>query len=279
MSAVQNLLKCAPECCLAKAVKRDYVATGNKQSPINIMGKDVVPDPYLSDNPLQWKDNGLWGASITNTGNYWQVSVKAGGPNICGGPLEHEYQMECFHGHWGKTSKAGSEHAVDGKYYAGEIHMVHFNADKFHSFVEAAPNDKGLVAVGVLLQEGAPHPQLQRIADCVPHIKYKGMKYALQEPLDASSLVPIGSPYWTYEGSLTTAPWYENVTWIVYQQPIEVSREQLETFRKLMSCDERSDPHKSDDGAIDCNVRATQPLKRRFVREPLRKHQDSGPIS
>ena len=33
--------------------------------------------------------------------------------------------------------------------------------------------------------------------------------------------------YWTYEGSLTTPPLYESVTWIVFAEPTEISREQV----------------------------------------------------
>lgn len=37
--------------------------------------------------------------------------------------------------------------------------------------------------------------------------------------------------YWTYGGSLTTPPCYESVTWIVFEQPIQVSEAQLQAFR------------------------------------------------
>ena len=33
--------------------------------------------------------------------------------------------------------------------------------------------------------------------------------------------------YWTYEGSLTTPPLYESVTWIVFKEPIEMSDDQV----------------------------------------------------
>ncbi|KAH7941998.1 hypothetical protein HPB49_019395 [Dermacentor silvarum] len=208
-----------------------------------------------------------------------KVNVKARGPNIRGGPLQHDYQLDRLHAHWSKNSETGSEHAVDGKYYAGELHLVHFNAELYKSFSEAAPSEQGLAVLAVFLKEGAPHPQLKGIVDCIPYITYKGMECALQQPLDFVSLIPAGSSYWTYEGSLTTPPWYENVTWIVYKQPIEVSPEQLVVFRKLMSYEERVDPQKSTDGPIDSNVRPIQPLNRRVVREPFGKQPDSVPIS
>ncbi|XP_037576871.1 carbonic anhydrase 1 [Dermacentor silvarum] len=279
MSSVNTLFECAADCCFGKTIKGVLKSIGNKQSPINIEPRGVRPDPSLSENPLKWSDGDLWCTSLSNTGATWQVNVKARGPNIRGGPLQHDYQLDRLHAHWSKNSETGSEHAVDGKYYAGELHLVHFNAELYKSFSEAAPSEQGLAVLAVFLKEGAPHPQLKGIVDCIPYITYKGMECALQQPLDFVSLIPAGSSYWTYEGSLTTPPWYENVTWIVYKQPIEVSPEQLVVFRKLMSYEERVDPQKSTDGPIDSNVRPIQPLNRRVVREPFGKQPDSVPIS
>lgn len=39
--------------------------------------------------------------------------------------------------------------------------------------------------------------------------------------------------YWTYLGSLTTPPFNESVTWILFKKYIEVSHEQLVIFRSL----------------------------------------------
>jgi carbonic anhydrase len=36
-----------------------------------------------------------------------------------------------------------------------------------------------------------------------------------------------------YIGSLTTPPYSENVNWIVLRQPITLSKEQINTFKKL----------------------------------------------
>ena len=33
--------------------------------------------------------------------------------------------------------------------------------------------------------------------------------------------------YWTYPGSLTTPPYNESVTWVIFREPIEISKEQV----------------------------------------------------
>lgn len=44
---------------------------------------------------------------------------------------------------------------------------------------------------------------------------------------DPTALLPGSLNYWTYEGSLTTPPLLESVTWIVCKEPISVSSEQV----------------------------------------------------
>lgn len=44
---------------------------------------------------------------------------------------------------------------------------------------------------------------------------------------DPSTLLPSSLDYWTYEGSLTTPPLLESVTWIVCKEPISLTSEQV----------------------------------------------------
>ncbi len=77
-------------------------------------------------------------------------------------------------------------------------------------------------------------------------VKLKGQKILLYENFDIISLLPgriffffivhfkyvyfkkdDTKSYWTYQGSLTTPPCTQCVEWIVFKNPIEISKEQV----------------------------------------------------
>lgn len=47
---------------------------------------------------------------------------------------------------------------------------------------------------------------------------------------DPKTLLPSTLDYWTYDGSLTTPPLLESVTWIVLKESISVSSAQVSSF-------------------------------------------------
>ena len=77
--------------------------------------------------------------------------------------------------------------------------------------------------------------------------------------------------YWTYEGSLTTPPLYESVTWIVFKKPMTVSKEQLDAMRSLKchGCFTKSGNIESvpENVPLMDNFRPPQPIKERIVRQ------------
>ena len=79
--------------------------------------------------------------------------------------------------------------------------------------------------------------------------------------------------YWTYEGSLTTPPLYESVTWIVFKQPMTVSKEQLDAMRNLKCNSSVSAKGKKKSDSVSAhlpiidNFRPPQPIKDRIVRQ------------
>lgn len=69
------------------------------------------------------------------------------------GPIltEEVYLFDRMHFHWGSKNSIGSEHAILGKKFPLEMHIVHFN-DKYTSLTEARDRRDGLLVVAVFFQ-------------------------------------------------------------------------------------------------------------------------------
>ena len=93
-----------------------------RQSPVNIESDSAVADPQLSRRPLTWTFPPRT-IDVTNTGYCWKAHVRADESSLKGGPLSDTYRMVQFHCHWGADSSVGSEHQVDGRSYAAEVHL------------------------------------------------------------------------------------------------------------------------------------------------------------
>ncbi|KAJ8010135.1 hypothetical protein DPEC_G00071840 [Dallia pectoralis] len=178
---------------------------------------------------------------------------------LTGGPVSGTYRLKQFHFHWGASNNRGSEHTVAGTKYAAELHLVHWNT-KYSSFGAAAGQSDGLAVVGVFLQVGDENPNLQKLLGVFDVIKAKGKQTSF-ENFDPTVLLPQSLDYWMYNGSLTTPPLLESVTWIVCKHSISISPAQMNKFRSLLF---------SEEGEAVChmvdNYRPPQPLKGRVVR-------------
>ncbi|XP_068604451.1 carbonic anhydrase [Brachionichthys hirsutus] len=250
---------------------RDYpVGNGPRQSPINIAPKEARYDSSLKALKLSYDPSNARG--ILNNGHSFQVDFvdDTDSSTLTGGPISGAYRLKQFHFHWGARDDRGSEHTISGIKFPSELHLVHWNT-KYTSFGEAASQPDGLAVVGVFLKIGAANPWIQRILDALETIKTKG-KQSNFDNFDAKTLLPGSLAYWTYDGSLTTPPLYESVTWIVLRDPISVSPAQMDKFRLL---------HFTGEGEAPCcmvdNFRPPQPLKGRQVRAsfksfPLCRH-------
>ncbi|XP_039619178.1 carbonic anhydrase 7 isoform X3 [Polypterus senegalus] len=236
------------------------IAQGSRQSPINIVTSDAVYDPDLL--PLSICYDSCTSLSIFNDGHsviveFDDVDSKT---VIQSGPLQVPYRLKQCHFHWGGKNTHGSEHTVNGKSYASELHLVHWNAVKYKTFAEAAAAPDGLAVIGIFIETGDDHPGLHQLTDAFYMVKFKGSK-AVFPGFNPKSLLPKSLHYWTYPGSLTTPPLYENVIWIVLKEPIKISQKQMHRFRLLLFSSEDEDRLPMID-----NFRPPQPLKGRKVR-------------
>jgi carbonic anhydrase len=75
------------------------------------------------------------------------------------------------------------------------------------------------------------HPEFEKISQLIPLVKYRFSRAMFDGPVDPAGFFPDNPEYWTYDGSLTTPPLKETVTWIVFQEPIIFSNAQLVQLR------------------------------------------------
>ncbi|KAE8599146.1 hypothetical protein XENTR_v10017080 [Xenopus tropicalis] len=236
------------------------IANGDSQSPIDVKSGEAKADESLKSLSIRYNSDSI--KSLVNVGHSFQVLAedKENPSVVAQGPLKATYRLNQFHFHWGASNDFGSEHTVDGKGYAAELHLVHWNSDKYSSFAEASKNPDGCAVVTVFIKVGSSHPGLQRVVEALELIAAKGKQAAFTN-FDASTLLPASMDYWTYQGSLTHPPLLECVTWIIFKEPISASSEQINLFRRILS---------SAEGEEACpvlaNHRPTQPLKGREVR-------------
>ncbi|KAJ0029569.1 hypothetical protein NQD34_004566 [Periophthalmus magnuspinnatus] len=149
------------------------VPGGDRQSPIDIAVRKSVFDsklkPLITDyDPKTCQQ--IWNNGYSFLVEYDDTTDKS---TLKGGPLEDKFRLCQFHFHWGECNSWGSEHTVDRKLFPAELHLVHWNADKYSLFEEAVVEDNGLAVLGVFLKIGKRHEGLQKLVDALPTIRHK----------------------------------------------------------------------------------------------------------
>jgi carbonic anhydrase len=197
---------------------------GQHQSPIDIRGAAKADLPPIQ---FDYRDAPL---KIVNNGHTIMITVAPGSSITVGGK---RFDLVQFHFHH------PSEEKVDGKQFDMVAHLVHKDAEGH------------LAVVGVLLKAGgADNALLEQLWDHLP-AKVGGENTVASESVNAKSLLPAQSGYYTFDGSLTTPPCSEGVTWFVMKQPLGVSAKDVERFAAV----------------YPDNARPVQPVNGRPLRE------------
>jgi carbonic anhydrase len=172
---------------------------GKNQSPININNIQKI----TSINLLEFKYQPTSLLTINN-GNTIQVNYKPGSKIKI---KSEEYELLQFHFH------TPSEHTINGKQSAMEMHLVHRNL-------------KGeLAVVAIIMEEGAANTIINEII-------LNSISKNDFASINAADLLPKNKAYFSYTGSLTTPPCSENVKWNVLAEPIQVSKDQIAYFQR-----------------------------------------------
>ncbi|KAI0241633.1 Carbonic anhydrase 2 [Lamellibrachia satsuma] len=146
--------------------------TGKRQSPIDIIPREAKYLDELAAHPLRTLYLPENTKSVINNGRSVQVCIDGAESCLTGGPLEDRFEIVQFHFHWGKTNETGSEHTVDSRQYAAELHLVHYNT-KFGSFAEAAKSAGGLAVLGVFLTPGSENTALNKLCKLMSRVLFQ----------------------------------------------------------------------------------------------------------
>ncbi|MEO6921317.1 MAG: carbonic anhydrase family protein [Collimonas sp.] len=198
--------------------------SGASQSPIDIHTKELIAAERTPDeNDAITLHIATGGANVIDNGHTVQIVPQSSSATIRG----RHFTLAQAHFH------APAEHTIDGKRYPLEGHFV-FKAQ-----------DGRLAVVAVLYQEGAENFQF----DAIVRGAIRDQTVAL-EKFDAAPLLPADTqPYYHYLGSLTTPPLTENVEWYVLAQPVELSADDIDAFKKLYAHNAR-DPQPLDGRSV-----------------------------
>lgn len=247
-------------------------ALGLHQSPIVIHPADAVYDQRLQDNALKLHYTDMEACSIVNTGRSVQLNVPSAKCYVEGGPLNNKYELRQFHFHWGDVNSVGSEHVVDDKVFAAELHLVHWNCEKYKKFEDAVPSPDGLCVLTVFIEPGIEHSGMDLLTKLMADIPYAGDERTLSASFNPLCLLPKETDkYWTYRGSLTTPPCYESVIFVLFKEPVQTSPKQLESFRHLYLCAREAAGANDTSTQLVNNFRPPMPLNGRTVSASFRK--------
>ncbi|XP_040894665.1 carbonic anhydrase 12 [Toxotes jaculatrix] len=202
---------------------------GAFQSPIDIKSELLRFDPTL--RPIEVQNYNLSPhehLTLGNNGHSVQISLPS---KMHISSLPHRYTAAQLHFHWGSSSRpAGSEHMVNSRQYAAEMHVVHFNSDKYPNMSTAVDKSDGLAVLGVLIEVGEFNPAFEQFLKFINGIKYRDQR--VQVPgFNIRALLPARlDEYYRYDGSLTTPPCYPSVLWTVFRNHVTISRKQFLTL-------------------------------------------------
>lgn len=234
---------------------------GNAQSPIDIHSKSAKYDRDLGSVHFENYDKTNAGTfHLKNTGPSIGVEIKPSRLSISGSKLPGKnYELSQFHFHWGRRDNEGSEHLIDGKASALEIHFVHWNVDKYNNFEEASTTSDGLAVVGVLVevtdQDSNVNKELAILTKLFSRIPNAGDNITIPS-FSLKDILPASQNFYRYRGSLTTPGCYESVTWTVMMEPIYITSKQMKKFRAV----------RNSEGKVGLfNYRPPQPINARTI--------------
>lgn len=198
-------------------------ATGKTQSPIDIFASRTNQKlPKLKFNYRH--------ANINKIANHGHSLHFYFGSNSTLTYNNTVYTLVQLHAH------EPAEHTMNGVRYPLELHFVHQAADHSH------------LVVTVFVEESKENSYFEKMAILKQLAKNGNQNTNIS--FNPEQLYPHNRSYYRYTGSLTTPPCSESVTWILFRQPITLSKAEIEDISHYLAKN---------------NNRPIQPLNNRII--------------
>ncbi|XP_042474760.1 alpha carbonic anhydrase 7-like [Zingiber officinale] len=187
---------------------------GDMQSPIDLLHERVRVSPALGRIRRSYRASN---ATLRNRGHDIMLQWEGGAGTIRINGTHYELR-QC---HW----HSPSEHTIDGKRFAMELHLVHVSADQ------------RVAVIGILYTIGRPDTFLAELMEEIQEVA-DGREEKKAVGLVDPRHIKVGSrKYYRYMGSLTTPPCDQGVAWTISEKIRTVSREQMGLLREAVHDD------------------------------------------
>lgn len=190
---------------------------GLAQSPVNIISDKTEGGKHNVTFHFNDEIN-----KIENLGHTIQLDFKPGSTIEKDG---NTYEFKQLHFH------TPSEHRIDGKIYAMEMHVVNVLTDSI--------NEKAAqyLVLAMLFEEGEANPFIGEFVGSIPEEEHTtdDLMPGSVKLLDLISDMPEEelSECYHYSGSLTTAPYTESVNWYISKNIYKASKPQIDRIGEL----------------------------------------------
>lgn len=211
-------------CNSSRFVPKRKFKTHGYQSPINIITSEAIEAPLPDIRISTLNDLTNSSTFFENNGPGHTVKLSSDVVYILsGGPLSDEYEFEEMHFHFEPSwDVGGSEHKIDGKSFDMEAHFVFYKRN-LKTFKTAIHNSNGLAVIAVLYSFDVDDNEEMDFSIVELAAQFRG-NFIYDDFFNVSEFLPFTKDYFTYDGSLTTPPYSENVKWIVFRDPLHVKR-------------------------------------------------------
>lgn len=258
----------------------DSSCGGSKNSPIAIESKDCTMygdyemdhgDCTFSDMTFEVTDHSV--NAVYKTGSTCRKPTL----KIPKSAIDEVYTSLNVHIHM------SSEHTIDGKYFAAEMHLVHLNPDKSRAAV---------VGTMIVPDSRTNHPIFQSYLDSwvsarseieCGDCEVKARAFDPDVSVAPYKMIEYDSMY-HYDGGLTTPPCSEIVWWNFADKPLHISVKQYSDLADIIL--KTKTTQEAADGTDTCELltvastsgstsRPPQPLNGRFVDRICKKEKTS----